>query len=246
MGRERDLVKPDYGDAEFVTQKGIQLDADEDHLLIANPWHEPRRQGSPRQYRVKRKPVRVLLGLRFYQTPASVLAVTAAGEVLTECVTADGCIGVLQDHGVLAKPSMEIGEALLDILHRTHDGDQLSHLDLQLVERAVNAGEGISVSLQALVADLHARCVAGYTLPAFHGLAGLTIRQSGHVDWKGHNIEHYDLQWAYTAEGKASAQRLHAKCLELEVAGIEVPLANLFPSGRKARSPANPTPGDAP
>jgi hypothetical protein len=219
-----------YDDAQFVTRKGVQVDVDEDHLLIANPWHEPRRQESPRHYRVKRKPLRVMLGLRFYQAPASVLAVTEAGKVLTECVTVNGSIRELQRQNVLPKASMATSDALIDILHRTEDGDLLSHPDLVLVESAANAGEGISASLEAQVADLHARCVAGYQLPAFHGLEGLTIRQTGHVDWKGHNIEHYDIPWAYTTEGKAGAQRLHAKCLQLEAAGIEVSFANLFPS----------------
>lgn len=63
-------------------------------MKIKNPWNH---NGSPvgEFYRVPEKPIHAADGVSFYKLPSSVLAVSADGFALTECVTVAGAKRVL-------------------------------------------------------------------------------------------------------------------------------------------------------
>jgi hypothetical protein len=120
--------------------------------------------------------------------------------------------------------SASIHENCIEILRRTHDGDDLSPEHLRLVEIAVNAKpcEKIEAAIMALLA----RCRAGYEKPWFHGIEHLTIDHVGYVFWKGRDVEHYDNDFAFTERGKRSATELAERCRHLESIDVEVTCSN--------------------
>ena len=109
----------------------------------------------------------------------------------------------------------------IEILERTNDGDSLTPQDLAIVEGAVNGfltDEG-----KQYFRELHSKVMSGsYKKPWFHDIENLTIDNTGFVYWKGKQIEHYNLSWAYTEEGKKSAQNLAERCRIIESRGQEV------------------------
>ena len=108
----------------------------------------------------------------------------------------------------------------IEILQKTNDGDDLDPRDLKLVESAVN-GFLTEAGYQAFK-ELHQKALKGYTPPWFADIEHMTRSQIGYIRWKGHVVEHYDSPWAYTKEGKESAEELARRCRILEDEGQEL------------------------
>lgn len=106
------------------------------------------------------------------------------------------------------------------ILQKTNDGDDLDPRDLKLVEMAVNGflNEAGDQAFEAL----HQKVLKGYTPPWFHGIEHMIRNQVGYVYWKGHCVEHYDSPWAYSDDGKKSAEEVDRRCRILETKGTEL------------------------
>ena len=107
-----------------------------------------------------------------------------------------------------------------EILKKTDDGDDLAPRDLKLVEMAVNGF--LNESAYQAFKELHQKALNGYTPPWFHDIEHMTRDHVGYVYWKGHKVEHYDSPWAYSSEGKKSAEELARHCRILEAEGQEV------------------------
>ena len=116
----------------------------------------------------------------------------------------------------------DICEKAEEILRSTSDGDNLSPEHLKLVEMAVNGF--VNEAGEKAFLDLSEQCKAGYKKPWFHGIENLTIDHIGYVYWKGHQVEHYDSPWRWSAEAKAAAEELARRCRILEERGNSVNL----------------------
>lgn len=111
-----------------------------------------------------------------------------------------------------------LADHAVEILQRTHDGDNLDPSHLKLVELAVNgclndAGKGAFTAFLANVRD-------GYTKPWFHGVEHITHNHAGDVLWKGRPIEHVSSGYAHGDEAKTYTQELARRCLILEKRAI--------------------------
>jgi hypothetical protein len=111
-----------------------------------------------------------------------------------------------------------------DILQRTNDGNDLEPMHLKLIEDAVNGflnEKGIEY-----LKEIHKTVMEGkYKKPPFHGIENLSIDHVGYIYWKGKQVEHYDLPWAYSEEAHKAALELERRCKILESIGI-VPSVN--------------------
>ena len=112
----------------------------------------------------------------------------------------------------------------IEILQKTHDGDELDPQHLWLVETAVNGG--LNDKGWEAFQDLYNSALEGYHPPWFHGIENLIRRQGGYVYWKGQNVEHYDSPWCYSEEGKKAAEELARRCRHLEAIRVEVCTTN--------------------
>lgn len=111
-----------------------------------------------------------------------------------------------------------------EILQRTNDGDDLEPMHLKLIEDAVNGflnEKGIEIFNELLITVINGQ----HKKPLFHGIEHLTIDHIGYVYWKGHQVEHYELPWAYSEEAHRAAIELARRCETLESRGI-VPSVN--------------------
>ena len=108
----------------------------------------------------------------------------------------------------------ETCEKACAILQKTNDGDDLDPRHLKLLEMAVNGF--LNEEGEKAFEELYTNVQAGYKKPWFHGIEHLIRGQSGYVLWKGKVVEHYDSPWAYSAEGKKSAEEVARRCLILE------------------------------
>lgn len=105
-----------------------------------------------------------------------------------------------------------------DILRRTNDGNDLANEHLSLLEDAVNGF--LTEEGQVTFDELYNTVLQGkYKKPDFHGIPNLTIDQEGFVYWKNHRIDHYNLSWAYSLEGKRATEELARRCKILEAEG---------------------------
>jgi hypothetical protein len=107
-----------------------------------------------------------------------------------------------------------------DILQKTNDGDDLDPLDLKLVESAVNGF--LNDDGWEAFRKLNDSVNQGYVAPWFHGIENMRRTEQGYILWKGKRVEHYDSPWAYTPDGKKSAEELADRCRHLENIGVEV------------------------
>jgi hypothetical protein len=115
----------------------------------------------------------------------------------------------------------EICDKSCEILQRTNDGDDLEPKHLKLIEMAVN-GELNEKGIEALN-ELHKMVMTtGYKKPFFHSIEHLTIDNIGYVYWKGKQVEHYTLSWAYSEGAHKSATELARRCKIIEGRG-EIP-----------------------
>ncbi len=110
---------------------------------------------------------------------------------------------------------------LTEILQNTHDGDDLSPLDLYFIQQVANAHPAdFTEAMELDLADLHRRALNGYQPEWFHGIEHLRIDHEGFVYWKDKQVEHFTPGWAYSEEGKNSAEYLAKKCRHLESLGL--------------------------
>jgi len=108
-----------------------------------------------------------------------------------------------------------------EILRLTKDGDKLDARDLNLLQGAVNGL--LNEKGYQKFKEIHAQVVEGkYTLPWLHDIEHLTLDQEGYVYWKGQQVEHYDIPWAYGEKAKLAAEELARRCRILEKQGKEV------------------------
>lgn len=110
-------------------------------------------------------------------------------------------------------------EMAIDILRRTHDGEDLDPMHLRLVETAVNGW--LSEAGEVAFYELHAQVAAGtYRKPRLHGVEHLTIDHQGYVRWKDHEVEHFTYYDEDShARLAAHAQDLGRACVALEARG---------------------------
>jgi hypothetical protein len=111
-------------------------------------------------------------------------------------------------------------EMAQSILQKTNDGDDLDPLHLKLVEMAVNGF--LNDKGWESFKELYESVKKGYVAPWFHGIENMRRTEQGYILWKGKRVEHYDSPWAYTPDGKKSAEELAARCRHLESIGVEV------------------------
>ncbi len=116
-----------------------------------------------------------------------------------------------------------------DILKITNDGNDLDPLDLKLLEMAVNGllnDAGI-----AAFKELYEKVTkTGYKKPFFHNIENLTIDHIGYVSWKGKQVEHYTLSWAFSEEAKKEALELARRCKIIEQRGDVPTTSNVIGS----------------
>lgn len=115
------------------------------------------------------------------------------------------------------------------ILKETEDGNLLSPDELSLVEGAVNGwltDEGYDI-----FETLHKSIVEGSFVPFnkrwFRGVEHITADTKGAggglwIYYKGINIEHYDLPWAYSEPALKALQELKHRCEFLESQNKEI------------------------
>jgi hypothetical protein len=120
--------------------------------------------------------------------------------------------------------SVSIAEKAIRVLERTNDGNDLSPLDLKLVEITVNGF--VNEEAEKAFYELCYRVENGYQRPWFHGIENLSIDHEGYIYWKGHQVEHYESPWAHSEKAKTAAMDLASRCQHLEAIGVEVTCGN--------------------
>ena len=104
-------------------------------------------------------------------------------------------------------------EKAIGILAKTNDGDDLSPLQLKLVEAAVNdwlRDEGL-IAFDELFQQVTS---VTFHPPWFHGIENMTYDHQGYVRWQGKIIEHFSPCYAYTEEARKYALELAEKYKE--------------------------------
>ena len=120
---------------------------------------------------------------------------------------------------------MTIIEKALFVLQKTNDGDDLLAHRLGLVEMAFND------NLSDLGVEIFNRLYNDIKKDAlkkewFQGIENMTMDQEGFIYWKGQNVEHYEIPWAYTEKAYNSANELKRRCLYLESIDVRVNAVN--------------------
>src|ERR1700724_3034459 len=110
-------------------------------------------------------------------------------------------------------------EKAIEILQRTHDGDDLAPQHLRLVELAVN--DMVTEVGQAAFEQLYTQ-IAGntYVQPWYHDIENLRKDHRGYVYWKGIQVDHYSFDKYEDAH--EAALELADRCRTLEVLGLPV------------------------
>jgi hypothetical protein len=111
-------------------------------------------------------------------------------------------------------------EKALEILPKTHDGNDLDPDHLKLLELAVNGF--LNAKGLALFEELYQSVLKGYVKPWLHGVENLTIDNVGYVYWKGIQVEHYNLGWHRSTDAKKQAEEVGRRCRLLEEQKKEV------------------------
>jgi hypothetical protein len=109
-------------------------------------------------------------------------------------------------------------EKAIAVLRKTNDGEDLSPLDLAILEHAVNGL--LSQQGEERFRSLYESVMAGTYMPWFHGIEGMRLHHDGWVTYKGKKVEHYSFPWAYTEEARQDALEILERCKYLESIGI--------------------------
>lgn len=113
----------------------------------------------------------------------------------------------------------------IEILQKTTDGDDLTPQHLSLVEAAVNGW--LTEEGQKAFEELYSNVLLGYQRPWLHGIENLSIDERGYVYYKGHEVEHYNLSYAYSERSLESAKELVRRCEKLEGLGVPITSGNV-------------------
>ena len=114
-------------------------------------------------------------------------------------------------------------EKAIEILQRTHDGDDLAPEHLKLIELAVN--DVHTESGQVAFEQLHTQVTGGtYVEPWYHDIEYLRKDHHGYVYWKGIQVDHYSFDKYEDAH--EAALELADRCRTLEMLGIPVSTAH--------------------
>lgn len=108
-------------------------------------------------------------------------------------------------------------EKSLKVLALTNDGDDLSQVELKLVETAVNGY--LSEEGEVLFERMFERVTSGKPPYWLQGIEHLTSDQEGFIYWKGNNVEHYDSPESESS--KEPLQEIARRCLHVESLGLE-------------------------
>lgn len=108
----------------------------------------------------------------------------------------------------------------IEVLGRTHDGDDLSPGHLSILESAVN--NNLTPEGETYFNDeIYEKVMQGiYKKPWAYGVEHLTKDHAGYIYWKGIEVEHYSFHDYESA--KAAAEELARRCMSLEAQGKEV------------------------
>jgi hypothetical protein len=114
-------------------------------------------------------------------------------------------------------------EKAIEILQRTHDGDDLAPQHLRLVELAVN--DLVTEVGQAAFEQLYTEIASNtYVQPWYHDIENLRKDHRGYVYWKGIQVDHYSF-YKYE-DAHEAALELADRCRTLEMLGIPVSTAH--------------------
>lgn len=121
-------------------------------------------------------------------------------------------------------------DEVIEVIRRTHDGDDLEPADLALSQHLVNNGwEGLSDAGRRRWDQVLAEVRAGtYVKPWLHGNEHLTRDHAGYVYWRGQQVEHYDFPASRREAEAKAASRLAAACRLLERRGLQVSSRAIF------------------
>ena len=112
----------------------------------------------------------------------------------------------------------------IEILQKTHDGEDLAPHHLGLVQLAVNGN--LNEKGDVAFVELYRNVEQGYKKPWLCEVENLTKDHEGYVYWKGIQIEHYSFH-DYPSE-KLASEELGKHCRQLEERGLKVSSGNLF------------------
>ena len=114
-------------------------------------------------------------------------------------------------------------EKAMEILHRTHDGDDLAPEHLRLLELAVN--DMVNETGQIAFEQLYTEVAGGaYVQPWCHGIENLRKDHRGYVYWKGVQVDHFSFD--RYEEAHEAAIELADHCRTLEMLGLPVSTAH--------------------
>lgn len=120
-------------------------------------------------------------------------------------------------------------EMAIEILQKTQDGNILSPQELSLIEGAVN--DWLIEKGEQMFNELYQSVMNGTFVPFnkrwFRDVENITADTKGAggglwIYYKGINIEHYDLPWAYSEPALKALQELKHRCETVEARGDEV------------------------
>lgn len=119
---------------------------------------------------------------------------------------------------------MNFCDKSIEILQRTHDGNDLAPHHLKLVELAVNGW--LSEKGEVAFEELYQSVLTGYQKPWHCGVEHVTKDHAGYIYWKGICIEHFSYR---SQEDEAEATRqLGAACRHLEATGQTISFSNYY------------------
>ena len=114
-------------------------------------------------------------------------------------------------------------EKAIEILQRTHDGDDLAPQHLKLIELAVN--DVLTEIGQVAFVQLYTQVTGGtYVEPWYQNIEYLRKDHHGYVYWKGIQVDHYSFD--KYEEAHEAALDLADRCRTLEMLGIPVSTAH--------------------
>lgn len=115
-------------------------------------------------------------------------------------------------------------EKAIEVLGRTHDGNDIAPSHLSLLQSAVN-GDLTPEGETYFNDEVYEKVLAGtYKKPWAYGVEHLTKDHTGYVYWKGQYVEHYS-GMSYE-HGREEALELARRCMILEAQGKEVNCTN--------------------
>ena len=110
----------------------------------------------------------------------------------------------------------------IEIIQRTHDGNDLAPHHLKLVELAVNGW--LSEQGEVAFEELYQSVLKGYIKPWHFGVEHVTKDHQGYIYWKGIQIEHFSFD--IRENERKATERLGAACRHLEATNQTISFVN--------------------